>query len=83
MIKLTTSKARKEFARVLKGARRGERFLLQRHNEPVAAIVSAEDLAILQAIEDRQDVTAARAALAEVEQRGTVPWEQVKATLGL
>ncbi len=83
MIKITTSKARKEFSDVLKGAKEGQRFLLERHNKGVAAIVSVEDLAILQAIEDRRDRKAAREALAEIEKRGTVPWEQVKAELGL
>jgi prevent-host-death family protein len=83
MIKVTTSEARKDFADVLKGARNGERFVLERHNKPVAAIVSPEDLAILQAIEDRSDVMAARAALAEVAEHGAVPWEKVKADLGL
>ena len=83
MIRITTSKARKEFSDVLKGAKKGQRFLLERHNKGVAAIVSVEDLAILQAIEDRRDGEAAREALAEIEERGTVPWEQVKAELGL
>jgi prevent-host-death family protein len=83
LIRITTSKARKEFSDVLKGAKKGQRFLLERHNKGVAAIVSIEDLAILQAIEDRRDSEAAREALAEIEERGTVPWEQVKAELGL
>jgi antitoxin Phd len=83
LIRITTSQARKEFSDILKGARKGQRFLLERHNKGVAAIVSIEDLAILQAIEDRRDSEAAREALAEIEERGTVPWEQVKAELGL
>lgn len=83
MIRLAASKARADFADVLKGVARGERFLLRRHNQGVAAIVSVEDLAVLQAIEDRRDAAAARAALAEAEREGTVPWERVKAELGL
>ena len=83
MIKMSTSKARKEFATVLKGVRKGERFLLSRHKEGVAAVVSVEDLAVLQAIEDRRDAEAARAALADAKVNGTVSWEQVKAELGL
>ena len=83
MIRITTSKARKEFSDVLKGAKKGQRFLLERHNKGVAAIVSVEDLAILQAIEDRRDSEAAREALRGDQERGTVPWEQVKAELGL
>jgi antitoxin (DNA-binding transcriptional repressor) of toxin-antitoxin stability system len=83
MIKLAASKARKDLSRVIQGAGEGERFLLLRHNKGVAAIVSVEDLALLQAIEDRRDRVAARLALQDAETNGTVPWEQVKAELGL
>jgi prevent-host-death family protein len=83
LIKMTTSQARNEFADVLKGVKKGQRFLLERHNKGVAAIVSVQDLALLQAIEDSRDVQAAEAALAEIERTGTVPWDQIKAELGL
>jgi len=33
--------------------------------------------------EDRHDIRAAQAALAEIEQKGTIPWEKVKSDLGL
>ena len=83
MIRISTSKAREDFAAVLKGVAKGERFLLRRHNKSVAAIVPVEDLALLQAIEDRRDAEAARAALEDVEVNGTVPWDEIKARLGL
>jgi prevent-host-death family protein len=83
MIRLTTSEARQDFSSVIRGVRRGERFLLSRHDRAVAAIVSIEDLAILQAIEDRRDTESARAALKDAEVNGTVPWEKIKADLGL
>lgn len=83
MIKMTTSKARKDFAGVIEGAQKGQRILLHKHKKKVAAIVSIQDLALLQAIEDRRDARAAEAALAEIETTGTVPWEQVKRELGL
>ncbi len=82
MIKITTSKARQEFARVLRKIKNGKRFLLERHNKGVAAIVSVEDLALLEAIENRHDLEEARRALAEVAEKGAIPWEQVKAELG-
>ena len=37
----------------------GERFIFARRGKPVAALVSAEDLALLQRIEDAGDVRAA------------------------
>ncbi len=83
MIKLSASKARQDLSSVIKGVQKGERFLLSRHGEGVAAVVSVEDLALLQAIEDRRDARAARVALADAETSGTVPWEEVKTRLGL
>ena len=58
----------------------GDRVVLQRHGKNVAAIVSIEDLELLQALEDRIDLAAARKAL---KQRGRVPWDKVKADLNL
>jgi prevent-host-death family protein len=83
VIKVPTSEARKDLSKVIKGTRTGERFLLVRHDKGVAAIVSVEDLAFLQAVENRRDLKAARAALEDVEQNGTVSWDQIKADMGL
>jgi PHD/YefM family antitoxin component YafN of YafNO toxin-antitoxin module len=81
MIRITTIKARQEFDKVLRKARRGRRFLLERQNWPVAAIVSVEDLALLEAFEDQRDLEDARRGLAEYAEKGAIPWEQVKAEL--
>jgi prevent-host-death family protein len=81
MIKVTTSKARQEFARVLRRVKQGKRFLLERHDKAVAAIVSVEDLALLEAIENRRDLEDARRALAEYAEKGAIPWEQAEAEL--
>jgi prevent-host-death family protein len=83
MIRMTTSKARQEFARVLRKVKEGKRFLLERHDNGVAAIVSVEDLALLEALENRRDLEDARRALAEVAEKGAIPWEQVEAELDL
>ncbi len=45
----------------------GERVLFARRGKPVAALVSAEDLALLQRIEDADDVRAARKVLREYD----------------
>lgn len=60
-----------------------ERVIVQRHGRDIAALVPIEDLALLQAIEDRMDLEEARAALAEAQEKGTVAWEDLKAELGL
>ena len=45
----------------------GERIVFARRGKPVAALVSAEDLALLQRMEDTEDSMAARKALREYE----------------
>ena len=45
----------------------GERVIFARRGKPVAAVVSPGDLALLQRIEDDDDIRAARKALREYE----------------
>lgn len=63
----------------------GERIVLERRGKEVAAIVSIDDLTLLRLLEDREDVKAARRALADMKRRGGHPesWEAVKQELGL
>lgn len=58
----------------------GERVVLQRRGKGIAALVSMADLALLEELENRADVRAARKALKE---KGSVPLEQIKARLGM
>jgi prevent-host-death family protein len=80
MVRITASKARQDFTETLNLAREGERVVLHRREKDVAAIVSMEDLALLEALEDRMDLEDVREALKEP---GSIPWEQVKSDLGL
>ena len=78
------SEARGEFSDLVnRAAYKHERVLLTRHGKAIAAIVPADDLELLEALEDRDDLEAARAALADPENAELIPWEQVKAELGL
>lgn len=54
-----------------------------RRGKPLVAVVPIEDVEALEAIEDRIDIQEARNVLAEIGTEGTVPFEQVKAELGL
>jgi prevent-host-death family protein len=80
--RLPASKARERFADVLdEVAVKGERVLLHRHGKDVAAMISHDDLHLLEALEDRYDVETARQALAESDER--VPWAKIKERLSL
>ena len=82
MTRLPASKAREQFADIVnRVSYRGERVLLERHGKGVAALVPVEDLELLEALEDKLDVAAARAALAE--KGPNIPWSKLKAELGL
>ena len=58
----------------------GERISIRRHGKPVAVLVSVEDAAMLDALEDRLDVAEAKKALKE---KGSLPWAEIKKRLGL
>ena len=84
MARVSASKARTDLADILnRVAYKGERVLLHRRGKNVAAVVSLEDFSFLEELEDRIDLEEARAALAEVKKKGTIPWEKIKADLGL
>jgi len=84
MARISASKARSDLAEVLnRVAYKGERILLHRRGKNVAAVVPIEDFALLEKLEDRIDLEDARAALAEVRKKGTIPWEKIKSEMGL
>ena len=58
----------------------GERVILRRRSKSVVAIVSMEDLQLLQSLEDRADV---KTAIRARKQKGAVSLEKVKARLGM
>lgn len=82
MPKMTVKEAEESLTRAVRLLREdGERVTLTEGGEPVAALVTADDLALLEALEDRIDLEEARKALAEPGD--SIPWEKVKAELGL
>ena len=82
MTSLELSDARQKLADTINRVAYGkERILLRRRGKDVAALVSVEDLALLEELEDRSDVEAAREALAESKDR--IPYEQARGELGL
>ena len=54
-------------------AYQGDRVVLERRGKGVAAIVSIDDLELLEALEDYEDVRAAKRTLAEMKRKGQKP----------
>jgi prevent-host-death family protein len=80
--RVPASKARERLADILSDvAARGDRVILHRHGKDVAAVISMDDLALLESLEDRYDVESARATLADSDER--IPWAKLKKQLGL
>jgi antitoxin Phd len=86
MTEITVSDARARLADVVDSARVGhDPVYLTRRGQRVAAVIDAEDLdRLIAAAEDLADIEAAAAARAEIRDgEPAIPWEQVKADLGL
>jgi prevent-host-death family protein len=84
MATMTVAEAKNHFSDVLRRAEYGgERVIVERHGKPVAAIVSTDDLRQLEAAENAVDLRDARAALAEANERGTIPLDAVLRKHGL
>lgn len=87
MSEMTLTEARARLADVVDEARvEHDPVFLTRRGRRVAAVIDSEDLQrLIDAAEDLADITAAAAARAELDDPAVeaVPWDQVKADLGL
>lgn len=80
MATMTSRQLRTELADTLnRVAYAGERVVIERHGKPVAAIVSVEDLADIEAREDAEDIADLKASIAETLEKGTVPFRDLLA----
>jgi len=88
MSTVSAEEARNQLAEILNRAAYGhERTVVTRRGKRIAAIVSIEDLELLEAIldelEDRADADCCREALKNLDLSKCVPWEEIKRDLGL
>jgi malate synthase len=60
---------------------RGERVIVERRGKNLFALVSVEDLELLERLEDETDIRLARKAMRE--KGPNIPWEKVKKDLGV
>ena len=81
------SEARQQLAAIIDRARAEHvPVYLERRGKRVAAVIDADDLdEVLRLAEDMSDILAAEEARAEMRTTGQtpIPWDQVKADLGL
>jgi len=83
---LNATKARDQLSDLLnRVAYGGERIPIERRGKVMAVLVSLEDAALLEALEDRIDGEEAERALKEFEESGeeAIPYEKVRKELGL
>jgi prevent-host-death family protein len=81
---LTSRSARENFSELVnRAAFAKERVAIHRHGKPIAFVVSVEDAALLESIEDADDLKAFRAAKKEFEEsrEAAIPWRQVRSKL--
>jgi prevent-host-death family protein len=84
MTRLSVQEAGEHFSDLIQRvAEEKERILVTRDGEQLVAIIPIEDLELVEAIEDKIDLQEARAALQEVQEKGTIPLEALLKELDL
>jgi prevent-host-death family protein len=83
MKEITTAEARRHMAELLSRAAYGkERFVVTRHGKELVAIVPLEEMRLLDRLKALLSRKEFDAALAEVEESRTRPWDEVRRELG-
>ena len=84
MSQISTGEARKNLAEIInKVAYAKERITLTRRGKSMVAVVPAEDVLLLEALENRLDLAEFRAGKLAADTEGTISWEEVKKALKL
>lgn len=87
MTRVSVADARKDLAQIINRASYAhERTVITRHDADVAAVISIDELKLLDALierwEDEEDIADANAALLEARE-DFVPWDDIKRRFGL
>jgi prevent-host-death family protein len=81
---VTTVEARENMSELVsRAAYGGERFVVTRHGKELVAIVPVGELTLLDRLRVLLEQRDYEAALREMAEAGTVPWDEVRRDLGL
>lgn len=86
---LNSTQARLQFADIVERAQfKKERIIISKRGKEVVAVISVEDLRLLEELEaqeDKEDIEAAEAVLLSMKEKGEkfIPLDEVLASLGL
>lgn len=82
--RVTASEARAHFADVLdRVAHKGERVVIARRGKVLGAVVSAEDLKLLERVRELEDEEDREAAARARKEKGSIAWTLIKRDLGI
>lgn len=84
---LTLTETHGDLNNALKHLESGKPVIVHQQGQPVAALISIEDLHLLERLveeeEDRIDLAETEKILADMDKEGTIAWETIKAEAGL
>lgn len=82
--KVPAKQARHDFTEISDHvAFQGDRVIITRNGRDLFAWVPISDLEKLQAIENQEDIQAAKKAVADIKKHGTISWAEMENRLGL
>lgn len=79
---ISVTQARKELGDVFSEVNYNKERIILTKNKKQVAIVPIEDLERLQAMEDADDIREAKLALQEIEENGSIPFDEMEKRLG-
>lgn len=81
---MNTLEAKEQFADIVNRVAHGkERIILTRRGKEIAALISLEDLHLLQQSQDKHDLREAAEALKDARHSGTLTLQQLKEEAGI
>jgi prevent-host-death family protein len=82
--RVSASEARAQFADVLdRVAHKGERVIIERRGKVLGAVISADDLRILERVRELEDEEDRNAAARAKKEKGSIAWALIKRDLGI